>query len=427
MISLICFLLALAVLYTRRKMQKRLPPLYEKVILIVSVMGLALSVKEGLEAGPWFKGEVERPAEGSTEEIREFEARSGTRKTRVSSEIQPKEPDETEADAYFAAAWKEIDESIAGENASLSAVTEDLVLRSSYADGMVQADWSFSDTDRIDYSGQVYTADLTEPVTAEVQVLLKCSEYREERSYAVCLCPPDMESDSGFSEAVRAGAAAAEEENRTEDTVRLPSSIRGMKISWRPVREHTGAALSILALAALFVICTAGLQEKRKAAKERRSLMEAEYPEILNMLYLYIGAGITVRSAFTRIADAGGKEWNEKYYTRHPGRALIRETVRAMDAGATEAEAYRQMGIHADVQAYRKLSLLLLQNLQKGNAHLLGQMEAEAEESRRTAMNRVRESGEKISTKLLLPMTGLLGIVIGILVFPAMQGMNGSF
>ncbi len=126
------------------------------------------------------------------------------------------------------------------------------------------------------------------------------------------------------------------------------------------------------------------------------------------MLFLYVQSGIGPKSAMQRLAKDYIYRKNLGQVGTRPGYELMIRCVREMESGVGEGLAYENMGRYAGEQHFRKLSLLLVQNLKKGNGDL------------------IRGDGEKISTKLLLPMMMLLGVVLVVLIFPAIHGMQAN-
>lgn len=104
---------------------------------------------------------------------------------------------------------------------------------------------------------------------------------------------------------------------------------------------------------------------------------------------------------------------------RRAGMEEIAGAARRLRNGIPERQVYRELGEHAKESHYRTLSLLMTQNLQKGNreiAELLKKNAAEAFEERK---KRARILGEQAGTKLLFPMMLMLGVVLVILMVPA--------
>ena len=78
------------------------------------------------------------------------------------------------------------------------------------------------------------------------------------------------------------------------------------------------------------------------------------------------------------------------------------------------------------VMAYERPTLLcvLEQNRRQGSQHMIQQLEQENLIAFEMRKNQVKREGEEASVKLLFPMMGMLGIVIVILILPAMMTMK---
>ena len=68
---------------------------------------------------------------------------------------------------------------------------------------------------------------------------------------------------------------------------------------------------------------------------------------------------------------------------------------------------------------YMKFANLLVQNLRKGSNSILEALRREAGYALEDRKNMARKLGEEASTKLLLPMMLMLGIVMVLIIIPA--------
>jgi hypothetical protein len=82
------------------------------------------------------------------------------------------------------------------------------------------------------------------------------------------------------------------------------------------------------------------------------------------------------------------------------------------------------LGEELENRNFRKLSLLLLQNMTKGDRELRDQLAQEEHMAFDERRIRAKVEGEEASTKLLLPMMGLLSVVLLVLMFPALQQLG---
>jgi hypothetical protein len=96
-------------------------------------------------------------------------------------------------------------------------------------------------------------------------------------------------------------------------------------------------------------------------------------------------------------------------------------TCREMEGGVSEERAYQRFGERCKNRQFRKFGNLLAQNLRKGTKGLTTLLESEVEDSLEERKNIARRFGEEAGTKLLVPMMLMLGIVIVILLVPAIM------
>ncbi|HBE08466.1 MAG TPA: hypothetical protein DCY73_05245, partial [Lachnospiraceae bacterium] len=323
-------------------------------------------------------------------------------------------------------AEKEIDDTICGENKDLSHVERDLVLKESYQEGKVTAIYRSSNPDLILSSGKVTNAALTSKEEVTLTAKLSIGDVTESYDIPVSIYPANAKTKEGLEKLSQNAWKEINEKEGDKGKVTLPSSLGGEKVSWHLEKENTGLQLSILGLLAAIAIAAAGFYEKRRQEMERREGLKRDYPGLLNMLFLYVQSGIGPKSAMQRLAKDYIYRKNLGQVGTRPGYELMIRCVREMESGVGEGLAYENMGRYAGEQHFRKLSLLLVQNLKKGNGDLLIQLEREAKEAEETEKNQIRGDGEKISTKLLLPMMMLLGVVLVVLIFPAIHGMQAN-
>ena len=107
-----------------------------------------------------------------------------------------------------------------------------------------------------------------------------------------------------------------------------------------------------------------------------------------------------------------------------PGYEDMALTYRKMVDGMGEIAALEDLGMKSESKEYRKLAMLLSQNLRKGSKDLLDSLQKEEQYSFELRKQRAMRAGQEASTKLLVPMAGMLFIVIVILVVPALMQMN---
>jgi hypothetical protein len=158
--------------------------------------------------------------------------------------------------------------------------------------------------------------------------------------------------------------------------------------------------------------------------KKRKDQMLFDYPEIINKFTLLVNAGMTIKQAWSKIAEDYFQKSGEKSINKRYAYEEMLVTVHELKLGIPEETAYEQFGRRAGVLPYIKLSSLIAQDLKKGNkglTELLGREALEAFEERKDLAKRL---GEEAGTKLLLPMMIMLIIVFLIIMIPAFSAFS---
>ena len=99
-------------------------------------------------------------------------------------------------------------------------------------------------------------------------------------------------------------------------------------------------------------------------------------------------------------------------------------TLREMQSGVSEPEAYERFGKRCNITNYIKFGTLLSQNLRKGSKDISEILRMEAIQSFENRKSMARRRGEEVGTKLLLPMIGMLGVVLIMVMVPAFLTMQ---
>jgi hypothetical protein len=209
--------------------------------------------------------------------------------------------------------------------------------------------------------------------------------------------------------------------NPDGEYVELPDSISGAQITYSKPAEWSSVAVIILLGAA--AAATIYLGEKKKKideAKKRTKELKRDYSEMIHKLALLMGAGMTVRMAWEHIVNeyrerlAGGKTKKKYVYEE------MSYTLYQMGSGISEINAYGEFGTRCDTKECLKFSSLIVQNLKKGSRELVNLLELEAIDAFEERKNQAKKYGEEAGTKMLFPMVGMLVVVMGIIMFPAL-------
>ncbi len=331
-------------------------------------------------------------------------------------------PDWEEADRLEDAFWEEMERVALGENASWEEVTDELDLVECLEGYPFEVEWASLRPDLVDAYGWVRSLEDggREEAVLTAHVRYGEWEWEHERPIVVTALPKTEQEE--LHDGLESLLAASEESSRTRERWKLPTEWEGHEIQWTEKQEDLSMllwGLGIVAAAGSFFLADRDLGAK--VEEKERQLKEA-YPLIVNKLLLYVGAGMNVRSALSKIAGDYTAD-RSRGGPVHPAYEELLYTCRELQAGVSEATAYENLGKRSGVQEYVRFCALLSQNLKKGSGMLKERLSEEARRSGQEQMNRFRQKGEMVSTKLLVPMVMMLGIVMVMIMIPAF----GSF
>ena len=196
----------------------------------------------------------------------------------------------------------------------------------------------------------------------------------------------------------------------------LPGQIGTEPVIWQEIIEDSSGYFLILVLLAAGVLYWGKARELDQKLEERKRELLLDYPELVNKLALYMGAGMTIRNAFLKMGEdyKKQKERRKRYVYEE-----VLMTCYELQGGRSETEAYDHFGKRCQLQPYIRLSALLSQNIRKGSNDLLRMLRQEADSAFSERKSLAKKLGEEAGTKLLLPMMMMLCVVMVIIMIPA--------
>lgn len=212
---------------------------------------------------------------------------------------------------------------------------------------------------------------------------------------------------------------AIEQENiktGSESALRLPQELEGEELSWREVKKNHSGILLLLTMVTAVSVYFLKDKDLYNDWQKRKTAMRMSYPMVLNKLVLYLGAGMTVRGSFMKIA----RDWQEKGEVKDG--EIYQEMLYAcneLSAGVSESLVYQHFGQRTGLEEYTRLTAMLSQNLKKGNATLLTWLREESEKAQKETVLMKKKMGEEAQTKLLVPMIMMMTIVMMLVILPA--------
>ena len=310
-------------------------------------------------------------------------------------------------------------EIILGKNQSVDRIESDLNFPQEVEGYPLYLSWRSSNPKLLDDGGSLHTQHLSqEGELIQLTVKMEYDEWEREHSFFVRVVPAEEKKENSFLLELSEKINQAEEAGRKEKTVELPREWKSGGLKWRyPIKKGI-FILPILFPLILSVIWWEKDKEVHKEAEKRKGLLQEQYPEFVTKLILFMEAGMTAQGAFFRMAE----DYQKKKLQGKREEYLYEELqyiCRRMKNGMAQREAYELLGSRCGLPLYRKLSTLLIQNLQKGAAGMLDTLRQESWKVNEERKNQIKRKGEEAGTKLLFPMMLMLGMVMILVIVPA--------
>lgn len=315
-------------------------------------------------------------------------------------------------------AGRELETVILGENESLERVESDLNLVTELSGYPFQITWESDNYSVIDGEGRLKeTAIPEEGKPVGLNAVFTCEDFRAESLYYVQIYPKTLTVREERERNLLEAAERAEKESREEETVFLPTESDGEELIWRSRQSMAWPAVLFGTFCTALAIYFLKDEDLKKEIKKRESRMLLTYPEMVSKLSIYLGAGMTLKTAWEKISaeyekGLAGRERNPVYEE-------MNIACQEMKSGIPEIKAYEQFGRRCGMPLYSKFSALLTQNLKKGSTKLSPLLKEESRLAFEERKNAARKAGEEAGTKLLLPMMMMLCVVMVMILLPA--------
>lgn len=330
--------------------------------------------------------------------------------------VEERKYTEEEAKRLFAQAVKILPDMIRGENKTLEDVRTNLDLMTNLEGYPFTISWDSDSYSLVNTDGTVNNEELREGVAVALTAHFQYEKLAWDHQMYVMVNPRVYTKQEILRRRLEELMHLQEERTQSAERMVLPESVESVPIVWKEIVEDSSGYLLMLILTAAGFLYWARSREPDRKLENRRKELLMDYPEIVNKLALYMGAGMTIRNAFFKMGEDYRKQQKER--KRYAYEEILM-TCYELQSGRSEKEAYDHLGKRCQVQVYMKLSTLLSQNLRKGSNDLLRVLRQEADTAFEERKGLAKKLGEEAGTKLLLPMMMMLCIVMVIIMIPA--------
>lgn len=384
------------------------------IIVVGNLLGMGMAAVEKrsaktdyLERNPYGEGAYEETLqvelEGKQEEI----------------QIYVEEQKYTEADKkrYLKEAEKELNtwfQRVCGDKGE---IRQSLSFPDKLEQNPVTLSWSTSQPQILDWEGVLGTGVAPKGEMVDLMCTITLEEEMKIWQKEVRVYPPRRTEKEALQEEIQGRAEKLSEENSKK--MYLPETYQGEAVHYRRTAGNTGYLVCVLSVLLGFGIFPLKKERERQKEELRKKEMQRDYPDVLDKLVLFLQAGFSIRKAMEKLAIDYQRNRQKYHMKERAAYEEIVKTCREMEGGVYEADAYERMGKRCKISQYKILSVLLVQNLRKGNQNILELLEREAASAGEERKREARVRGEEASVKLLLPMIMQLMVVLVILMVPA--------
>ncbi|GLC80827.1 immunoglobulin-like domain-containing protein [Lacrimispora brassicae] len=348
---------------------------------------------------------------------------NGDKKVPVKIPVRERKYGEEEAGELFQKIQPELMEQMLGENESLEEVRGNLNLKNSLGDYGLRIVWESDNPQVIDSFGTVHNEDIPEegkPVWLRARVTDGSHERRYD--FKVTVYPAALTQEEKAAADFIRWIGQMDLKQQTEDRLFLPPVYQGKRLTYFQPEETDYRMLPVLGLLLAALLHAKGELDRKNQIKIREQQLLFDYSEVVSKLVVYIGAGLTVRGAWDRIAAGYKDRVKQGKRSVRPAYEEMVKTAAQLGSGLSEGRAYSEFGRRCGLQAYIKLSALLEQSQKNGSRQLRPALELEMASAFEQRKNLAKKLGEEAGTKLLLPLLMMLGVVMVMIVVPAFLG-----
>ncbi len=358
-------------------------------------------------------GEVtlERDTYGGDETDMELETQIDGEAEVFDIQVLPLMYDEENINDAFEEGFEYLETVYLGDNETADMITHDLELPDYIDDFGLTVRWSSSDDEYVNSKGEIIEGVLETPVVINLTATLSYDDYQSERNFPVVIAGKEKSEAEEIIEDIKNYIQEIQLASADEEYITLPSEINGYEVSTKD-----GANIILVILIVGLVVCTLitvkGHSDLKSQEEKRDKKLLSVYPAFIDMLSLYMGAGFTVKAALTRISMVT----KDKFLSDE-----ISYTLNEIQSGIPETEGYYRLGTRLALPVYMKMMTLLSQNIKKGTRDILNMLENEEDSALQFKRELAKKKGEEAGTKLLFPMIIELGIVMIIIMLPALM------
>lgn len=399
--------------------KKRMVPV---ILFLTAVLGILVDLSENRQSAIDEEKQIVRnePGQGEKTEALEAEIPELEQSESYTVSITERQLTEEERKRVLDEAVKEAEQIFHGSNPSMEEVREAVVLPETLQDGLVQAEWNFDNYEVMQPDGKIQQENIPqEGILVQAKLHMSCQGTEQIYEFYFKVLPPQLSETEQFWEDLSSAIRAADEETSYSSYYTLPDSVDGHTVIWKEKQSKTAVTFAFLGVIAATALAFKDKENEKKRQELRENELLLTYPEMVNKLTLLLGAGMSMASAWEKIALTYKRQSEQGQVKKSPVYEEMLVAYHEMQDGIGERNAYLRFGERCGLTQYRKMVSLITQNVRKGQKELTKLLEDEADEAFHLRKELAKKAGEEAGTKLLMPMMIMLALVMAVILVPA--------
>ncbi len=305
-----------------------------------------------------------------------------------------------------------------GENTSLQEVCHDLVLEKEIPEFGFRVSWESEKPEIISNMGLVENGNV--PEEGEVVYLkatLACGEETEAFEIPVTVVKTGDSILNQFMDRLDMLAR----QNMEQEEIALPGEFGGNALTYRRKGHSQNMLLILLGPVSAGCLYLKEFRDEQMRRKKREDSLLLDYPDLVSGFLILTGAGYSIKQALKKMTADHKKAGKSGF---HPVYEEMQITLNQVETGTPEVQAYAEFGKRCGLQCYVKFAALLESTVSTGGKNMRKLMEDEMEAAFQKRTDFAKRKGEEASTRLLLPMFCMLGVVMVMVVSPALLALG---
>ena len=288
-----------------------------RVTCVLFISGILLTGADAVRSVKQLQPAIERNdyGKGSKTEVLDVKVGDTKKKIRTDIEVSERRYTTEEIQELFGRIIRRMDRLILNENQTPDHVETDLNLITEIPGEPVTVSWELDRYDVMNVKGEIQEKNIAEKGTlVKLNAVLTYTENEKEQAAyqcVVCVYPEKLSGEEKIKKTVTENMKKADEKQREQETLILPERLGKNELRYYHPFHNRGMIVLTMSIMIGILLCALQKQNEKKALEDRKKQMLKDYPDIINKLTLYLGAGMTVKRAWRKVTEGYAREKEE--------------------------------------------------------------------------------------------------------------------